>query len=57
MRLSEIIESLTHIETSHGDVEVTKVGRFENDEGCQVYVNYKQVESNRRVDSSAVKTM
>lgn len=57
MRLSEIIESLTHIETSHGDVEVTKVGRFENDEGCQVYVNYKQVESNRLVDSSAVKTM
>lgn len=41
MKLSEIIESLTHIKAGHGDVEVTKVGWIENDDGWQVYVNYE----------------
>lgn len=41
MKLSEIIESLTYIKTNNGDVEVTKVGWFEGDNGCQVYVNYE----------------
>ena len=41
MKLSEIIESLTRIETSHGDIDATKVGWFEGDDGWQVYVNYE----------------
>lgn len=41
MKLSEIIESLTHIETNYGDVEVTKVGWVEAEDRWHVYVNYK----------------
>lgn len=41
MKLSEIIESLTSIETDYGDIEVTKVGWLEGDDGWEVYVNYE----------------
>lgn len=41
MKLSEIIESLTRMESDLGDVEVTKVGCIEGDDGWQVYVNYE----------------
>lgn len=41
MKLSEIIESLTRMESDHGDVEVTKIGWVELEDRWQVYVNYE----------------
>ena len=41
MKLSEVIERLTRIESDQGDIEATRIGWVEGDNGWQVYVNYE----------------